>query len=142
MPYIGTSSPDPRVMSTNAPWLFRYSAGTEPRPGRPGQLFELTSSRSCQPSPSASNHTAPDPIVSGRYFRPNAPLLWTKRMPVCAVTSVNVGGGPTAEATIAIAPKPSIRNVRTAHGTTIREFWGVADLQIGALGKSQTWIVR
>src|SRR6478672_6616693 len=31
----------------------------------------------------------PEPIVSGRYFLPNAPLLCLKRMPACVVTSVN-----------------------------------------------------
>src|SRR6266576_2644623 len=31
----------------------------------------------------------PAPIVSGKYFFPNAPLLCLKRMPACADTSVN-----------------------------------------------------
>ena len=31
----------------------------------------------------------PDPIVSGKYFFPNAPLLCLKRMPASAVTSAN-----------------------------------------------------
>src|SRR6185369_3860552 len=31
----------------------------------------------------------PAPMVSGRYFFPNAPLLCLKRIPACAVTSVN-----------------------------------------------------
>src|SRR6476620_7039042 len=31
----------------------------------------------------------PEPIVSGKYFFPNAPLLCLKRIPACAVTSVN-----------------------------------------------------
>src|SRR5580704_11037067 len=31
----------------------------------------------------------PLPIVSGRYFFPNAPVLCLKWMPACAVTSVN-----------------------------------------------------
>ena len=30
----------------------------------------------------------PDPNVSGRYFSPNAPLLWVKRMPATSVMSV------------------------------------------------------
>jgi hypothetical protein len=34
----------------------------------------------------------PLPIVSGRYFLPNAPLLCLKRIPACAVTSVNSMG--------------------------------------------------
>src|ERR1700677_1928222 len=35
---------------------------------------------------------APLPMVSGRYFSPNAPLLCLKWMPASAVTSVNVMG--------------------------------------------------
>src|ERR1700677_2192921 len=35
---------------------------------------------------------APLPMVSGRYFSPNAPLLCLKWMPACAVTSVKVMG--------------------------------------------------
>ena len=31
----------------------------------------------------------PEPIVSGKYFFPNAPLLCLNRMPASAVTSVN-----------------------------------------------------
>src|SRR5919108_5844482 len=31
----------------------------------------------------------PGPMVSGRYFLPNAPLLWTKWIPACCVTSRN-----------------------------------------------------
>src|SRR5215470_20137091 len=31
----------------------------------------------------------PEPIVSGKYFLPNAPLLCLKRIPACPVTSVN-----------------------------------------------------
>jgi len=31
----------------------------------------------------------PLPIVSGRYFPPNAPVLCLKWMPACAVTSTN-----------------------------------------------------
>ena len=31
----------------------------------------------------------PLPIVSGKYFFPKAPLLCLKRIPACAVTSVN-----------------------------------------------------
>src|SRR5215471_632013 len=31
----------------------------------------------------------PGPIVSGRYFLPNAPVLWTKRMPAACVMSRN-----------------------------------------------------
>src|ERR1035441_5527018 len=51
-----------------------------------------------QPSPSASKNAHPDPNVSGKYFLPARPLLWTKWMPACAVTSVNTGpaGGPSA----------------------------------------------
>src|SRR4029077_14630883 len=44
----------------------------------------------------------PLPIVSGRYFLPKAPVLCLKRMPACAVTSVNSmgpeGREPTPEA--------------------------------------------
>jgi hypothetical protein len=56
-------------------WLLWYSAEYDGAPGRPGQFFELTSSTSCQPSLSASRNATPDPMVSGRYFFPNAPLL-------------------------------------------------------------------
>src|ERR1043166_8084643 len=31
----------------------------------------------------------PEPMVSGKYFLPNAPLLCLKRIPACPVTSVN-----------------------------------------------------
>src|ERR1044072_4200825 len=31
----------------------------------------------------------PEPIVAGKYFLPNAPLLCLKRIPACPVTSVN-----------------------------------------------------
>src|ERR1043166_9470023 len=31
----------------------------------------------------------PEPIVSGKYFLPNVPLLCLKRIPACPVTSVN-----------------------------------------------------
>ncbi len=34
-----------------------------------------------QPSPSASKKAQPEPIVSGRYFFPALPLLWTNLMP-------------------------------------------------------------
>src|SRR5262245_56981933 len=34
----------------------------------------------------------PEPLVSGRYFLPVAPLLWRNRMPACWVTSVNSTG--------------------------------------------------
>src|SRR2546422_249517 len=45
---------------------------------------------SCHPSPSTSTNAQPDPSVSGRYLPPNAPLLWTNRIPAAADTSVNV----------------------------------------------------
>src|SRR4051812_39275967 len=55
---------------------------------------------SSQPSPSASNRATPAPMVSGRYFFPARPLLWVKRTPEAAVTSVNriPGGGAGAAA--------------------------------------------
>src|SRR5688500_11996655 len=43
---------------------------------------------SCQPSLSKSRKAPPEPIVSGRYFLPAAPLLCLKRMPAWVVTSV------------------------------------------------------
>src|SRR5580765_5613385 len=113
MPYISTSRPDPRVTSANVPsWRLRYSAGYDFAPGCPGQFIELTNSRSCQPSPSASNTTTPAPRVSGRYFLPKAPLLWTNRTPDWAVTSVKTAVGADCPATTA-AP-------RTQHDDTIQ----------------------
>src|SRR5690349_25056490 len=44
---------------------------------------------SCQPSLSYSRNAPPEPIVSGRYFLPKAPLLCLKRIPASVVTSVN-----------------------------------------------------
>src|SRR5688500_17036659 len=84
--------PDRAVTSEKVPFrLLRYSAWSDAVAGRPGQFRELINSASCHPAPSASKNAAPDPIVSGRYFRPNAPLLWRKRMPAVDVTSVNAG---------------------------------------------------
>src|SRR5689334_3635582 len=92
MPYISTSSPLPAVTSENVPsLLLRYSACSDRRP-RGAQSFELISSRSNQPSPSASRNAAPDPSVSGRYFFPVLPALCTNLIFAAAVTSVNVAG--------------------------------------------------
>src|SRR5262245_35106762 len=76
---------------------------------------------SCQPSPSASSTTTPDPIVSGRYFLPNAPLLWTKRMPAACVMSVNCTGVAALNlpATIKATKK---RQHETQRGTVFRGF--------------------
>ena len=41
---------------------------------------------------SASKKAAPLPIVSGRYFFPNAPLTCVNRMPAAVATSVKVMG--------------------------------------------------
>ena len=56
-------------------------------------------------------------MVSGRYFRPNAPLLCVKWMPACAVTSLNAAAGAmagamTAEAVTAIAAHASVSSAR------------------------------
>src|SRR5687768_13776637 len=95
---MDTPRPDGAVISENVPFrLLRYSAWRDVLDaGRPGQFRELISSASCHPSPSASKNAAPEPIVSGKYFRPNAPLLCRKRMPAAEVTSVNVGNDATA----------------------------------------------
>src|SRR5260221_61688 len=52
----------------------------------------LTKKRSGRPSPSASKKTTPEPMVSGRYLRPRAPLLWVRRMPAGRVAWVKVTG--------------------------------------------------
>src|SRR5688572_16936767 len=93
-----TPRPERAVILVNVPSrLLRYSACSDALDaGRPGQFRELISSASCHPSPSASKNAAPEPIVSGKYFRPNAPLLCRKRMPAAEVTSVNVGNHATA----------------------------------------------
>src|SRR6187401_306993 len=107
MPYISTSSPLPTVMSTKDPLpVLRYKALRVRFP--PGvQLLPFTRNRSGQPSPSASKNAPPEPSVSGRYFFPARPLLWVKRTPAAAVTSVNVTP-PGAADTAA----PSSRNGR------------------------------
>src|ERR1035437_9557176 len=64
-----------------------------------------------QPSPSASKKAHPDPMVSGRYFLPARPLLWTKWMPACAVTSVNTG--PAGGAVAGITSPAAAREKRT-----------------------------
>src|SRR3954467_5469978 len=100
---MGTPSPARAVISVNVPsWLFRYSADDDGEGGRPGQFIEFTKNTSCHPSPSASKKTTPEPIVSGRYFFPNAPLLCAKRIPACRVTSVNVSDGSGAGAALIV----------------------------------------
>src|SRR5688572_20043301 len=97
MPYISTPRPEVVVTSENVPLaLFRYSAcrarGPDvvlPRAESRGHAFELISRMSSHPSPSASANAPPEPIVSGRYFLPAAPLEWRNLMPAAAVTSVN-----------------------------------------------------
>ena len=64
------------------------------RPGPARPVRRVDEQESCQPSPSASRKATPDPSVSGRYFLPKAPLLWRKRMPAGAVTSVKWTGSP------------------------------------------------
>ena len=44
-----------------------------------------------------SPQVAPEPIVSGRYFFPNAPELCLKRMPAAVVASLNVTPAGGAE---------------------------------------------
>src|SRR5688572_22182946 len=108
--------PDRAVTSEKVPFrLLRYSAWSDAVAGRPGQFRELINSASCHPSPSASKNAAPDPIVSGRYFLPNAPLLWRNRMPAAEVTSVNVG---RAEAAVGAAV--CLRAVSDTRHTTDR----------------------
>ena len=89
IPYISTSSPLPAVTLVNVPFLLlRYRAWSERRPLGCQSLL-LTSRMSGQPSPSASKNAQPEPTVSGRYFLPARPVLWTKVIPAAAVTSVN-----------------------------------------------------
>ena len=72
---------------------------------------------------------APLPIVSGRYFFPNAPLLCLKRIPACEVISLN-----------SIGPEGRKRAVMSgvvgasfaAGGSTC--FWGALSLLDGAVG--------
>src|SRR6478609_7955130 len=52
-------------------------------------------------------HT-PLPMVSGRYFLPKAPVLCLKRMPDCAVTSVNSMGPAGREASAAVLVLPVV----------------------------------
>jgi hypothetical protein len=98
-PYISAATPDARVISVKVPFLLlRYSASAERAVfGRPGHVVDCTRTMSCQPSPSTSTNAQPDPIVSGRYFFPNAPFSCLKRIPAAAVTSVNfsVAGAAT-----------------------------------------------
>src|SRR3954462_4901034 len=71
---------------------------------------------SSQPSPSASNRATPAPMVSGRYFLPARPLLWVKRTPEAAVTSVNripgCGAGAAALGAGAAAARPRAARAR------------------------------
>src|SRR4051795_8026830 len=71
---------------------------------------------SSQPSPSASNRATPAPMVSGRYFLPARPLLWMKRTPEAAVTSVNripgCGAGTAALGAGAAAARPRAARAR------------------------------
>ena len=80
-------------MSVNVPSRsLRYSAACVAGSPRPGHAVPLTSSRSCQPSPSTSSQRAPEPNVSGMYLAPKAPVLWVKRTPADSVTSVKTTG--------------------------------------------------
>src|SRR3954453_18818631 len=71
---------------------------------------------SSQPSPSASDRRTPGPMVSGRYFLPARPLLWMKRTPEAAVTSVNripgCGAGTAALGAGAAAARPRAARAR------------------------------
>ena len=80
---------------------------------------------SCRPSPSASKNATPEPIVSGRYFLPTAPLLCLKRRPAAAVTSVNC--------TAAGAEAPRGRRPRRATAAH-----SVVAAREGRVGKSQS----
>src|SRR5882762_7921934 len=53
-------------------------------------------SKSWSPSPSKSKKATPPLIVSGSSLSPYAPLWWRKRMPLAAVTSVNLASGISA----------------------------------------------
>ncbi len=73
---------------------------------------------SCAPSPSASRNAPPAPIVSGRYFLPNAPLSWRKRMPAAFVTSVKVGSVAAVISAVparAAAVRPAANDRFTGH---------------------------
>src|SRR5580765_8307509 len=74
---------------------------------------------SCHPSPSMSRKRPPAPSVSGRYFFPNAPLLWTNLMPAGIVTSVKVIDG-AADATPTRRSGTPIDQARSGTGTSIR----------------------
>jgi len=117
-PYISTAMPDARVMSVKVPFLsLRYSASAGRGAfGRPGHTVDCTRTMSCQPSPFTSTKAHPDPIVSGRYFFPNAPLSCLKRIPAAAVTSANVigaggGGWCAAGVTNSIVPTAVVRTI-------------------------------
>src|SRR4051794_10713642 len=98
-------------MSVKVPLpLLRYKAGKEDGPVLPGQFVEFTTKMSCQPSPSTSRNAAPEPIVSGRYLRPKAPLLWRKWIPAALVTSEKV----TSAIPAAVAPEGAGRDDRPA----------------------------
>src|SRR5262245_44444328 len=109
---MSTPSPDAAVMSVNVPLrLLRYNAWRDSDAGRPGQLLELMNRMSGQPSPSASKNATPEPIVSGKYFFPNAPLLCLKRMPANDVTLVNVGPPDAPPTSVTAAQAATTRTV-------------------------------
>src|SRR5579871_218391 len=64
----------------------------------------------------------PLPIVSGRYFFPNAPLLCLKWIPACAVTSMNWigpegrGASGVGETAVALAGTDAVAPVGAAAG--------------------------
>src|SRR5208282_24151 len=73
----------------------------------------------------------PLPIVSGRYFFPNAPVLCLKRMPACAVTSTK-SIGPEG---LAVS---SSRGEAFVAGLLGDEDEGAVD---GALSVDEPWLV-
>jgi hypothetical protein len=82
---------------------------------------EFTKKMSCLSSPSKSRNTTPEPMVSGRYFWPNAPLVWrneilaaavtsTKRTPAsCAAASAAASGSAAASAAFTECRRPPDR---------------------------------
>src|SRR5271157_2640979 len=62
----------------------------------------------------------PGPSVSGRYFLPNEPLLWTKRMPAARVMSAKrmcpcrFAGGSDGASAAARTASPAAANIAAA----------------------------
>src|SRR2546423_6892676 len=60
-------------------------------------------------------NATPGPSVSGKYFLPNAPLLWINRNPAACVTSRKVTPGPEGDPEAAASfPAGNISAVQTA----------------------------